>query len=73
MDDKTHTYTCPSTFGLLTRSNLDWRIYGYDADPLTRLNVPDTTSAPETHFGLFTDFQAAAKAGTHRSHCSKAY
>ena len=64
MDDKTHTYTCPSIFGLLTKNNLDWRIYGYDADPLTRLNFPDTTSAPDAHFGLFTDFQAAAKAGT---------
>ena len=64
MDDKTKIYTSPSIFGLLTRNNLDWRIYGYDADPLTRLDFPDTTNAPETHFGLFTDFQAAAAAGT---------
>ena len=64
MDDKTHTYTCPSIFGLLTKNQLDWRIYGYNADPLTRLDFPDTTSAPDTHFGVFTDFQAAAKAGS---------
>ena len=64
MDDKTKTYTAPSIFGLLTKNSLDWRIYGYDAEPLTRLDFPDTTNAPETHFGLFTDFQAAAAAGT---------
>ena len=64
MDDKTKKFTAPSIFGLLTKNNLDWRIYGYDAEPLTRLTFPDTTSAPETHFGLFTDFQAAAAAGT---------
>jgi phospholipase C len=64
MDDKTKTYTAPSIFGLLTNKKLDWRIYGYSAEPLTRLNFPDTTNAPETHFGLFTDFQAAAAAGT---------
>jgi phospholipase C len=64
MDDKTTTYTAPSIFGLLTDNDLDWRIYGYDAEPLTRMTFPDTTNAPETHFGLFTDFQSAAAAGT---------
>jgi phospholipase C len=64
MDDKTKTFTAPSIFGALTKKNLDWRIYGYDAEPLTRMTFPDTTNAPETHFGLFTDFQAAAAAGT---------
>jgi phospholipase C len=64
MDDKTTTYTAPSLFGLLTKNKLDWRIYGYDAEPLTRMTFPDTTNAPEEHFGLFTDFQAAAAAGT---------
>ncbi len=64
MDDKTKTYTAPSIFGMLTNKKLDWRIYGYNAEPLTRLNFPDTTNAPQTHFGLFTDFQAAAAAGT---------
>ena len=28
------------------------------------MTFPDTTNAPEAHFGLFTDFQAAAAAGT---------
>ena len=64
MDDKTKTFTAPSIFGLLTQNKLDWRIYGYDAEPLTRMTFPDTTDAPETHFGLFADFQAAAAAGS---------
>jgi phospholipase C len=64
MDDATTTYTAPSIFGLLTNNKLDWRVYGYDAEPLTRMTFSDITNAPETHFGLFTDFQAAAAAGT---------
>jgi hypothetical protein len=64
MDDKTRTYTCPSIFGLLTNHQLNWAIYGYNAEPLTRLNFPDTTNAPDSHFGQFADFQKAAAAGT---------
>jgi phospholipase C len=64
MDDKTKTYTVPSIFGLLTKNNLSWAIYGYDEDPLSRHNFPDTASAPDSNFGLFKDFQAAAAAGT---------
>lgn len=64
MDDSTRTYTAPSIFGLLSRNKLSWAIYGYSSSPLTRLNFPDTTNAPASHFGLFKDFQAAAAAGT---------
>lgn len=64
MDDKTKSYTCPSIFGLLSQHNQSWMIYGYDQQPLTRLNFPDTTQASDDHFGLFTDFQTAAKNGT---------
>lgn len=64
MDDKTKTFTSPSIFGLLSQNNLGWAIYGYDADPLTRHDFVDIANAPESHFGQFTDFQAAAKAGT---------
>ncbi|HUE24807.1 MAG TPA: alkaline phosphatase family protein [Bryobacteraceae bacterium] len=64
MDDKTTSYTCPSIFGLLTKNNISWSIYGYDQDPLTRQDFSDTTNADDSHFGLFTDFQAAAAAGT---------
>jgi phospholipase C len=64
MDDKTTSYTCPTIFGLLSQNNLDWAVYGYDAPPLTRNTFTDITSAADTHFGLFTDFQAAAANGT---------
>ncbi|MBB5471006.1 phospholipase C [Paraburkholderia sp. Clong3] len=64
MDDVTKTFTCPSIFGRLTDAGQSWAIYGYDTPPLTRHNFPDVTNAPESHFGLFTDFQAASKGGT---------
>jgi phospholipase C len=63
MDDKAKTFTCPSIFGRLADQGLDWRIYGYDAAPLTRHNFPDTTNAAQAHFGRFTDFQNAAATG----------
>jgi phospholipase C len=64
MDDKTTSFTAPSIFGLLSAHQLDWAIYGYDAEPLTRTTFSDTTNAAESHFGQFKDFQAAAAAGT---------
>jgi len=64
MDDKTHTFTSPSIFGLLDSHQLGWSIYGYDAEPLTKSNFPDISSAPASHFGLFGDFTSAAAAGT---------
>lgn len=64
MDDKTKKFTAPSIFGLLSKHGLDWKIYGYDQDPLTRQDFPDVTNAPDSHFGLFTDFQADAKNGS---------
>ncbi len=63
MDDSTSKYTSQSIFGLLSAHGLNWSIYGYDNDPLTRLDFPDTTDAAESHFGQFDDFKAAA-AGT---------
>jgi phospholipase C len=64
MDDTTKTYTCPSIFGSLTKAGVSWIVYGYDAEPLTKADFPDTSSAPASNFGLFKDFQAAAAAGT---------
>jgi len=64
LDDKTKTYTVPSIFGLLGQNKVSWAIYGYDTEPLTRHNFPDTTSADDSHFGLFKDFKAAAASGT---------
>lgn len=63
MDDKTHSYTCPSIFGLLSKHNVGWKIYGYDSLPLTKGNFPDTKSASADHFGVFSDFRADAKNG----------
>jgi phospholipase C len=63
MNDGTASYTVQSIFGLMTAHNQSWKIYGYDAEPLTRKNFPDTTSAPDTSFGKFADFSADAAAG----------
>jgi phospholipase C len=63
MNDATGSFTVQSIFGLLTKHNLSWKIYGDNAEPLTRGNFPDTISAPESCFGKFGDFQADAKAG----------
>ncbi|HEY1917306.1 MAG TPA: alkaline phosphatase family protein [Streptosporangiaceae bacterium] len=63
MNDGTASYTVQSIFGLMTAHNVPWKIYGYNAEPLTRKNFPDTTSAPDTCFGKFADFTADAAAG----------
>jgi phospholipase C len=64
MDDKTTTFTAPSIFSSLTAANVTWAVYGYDATPLTKGTFTDITNAPASNFGLFTDFQSAAAAGT---------
>ncbi len=64
MDDKTHTFTAPSIFGLLGQHNIPWAIYGYDTQPLTKDTFTDITGADPSHFGVFTDFTAAAANGT---------
>jgi phospholipase C len=64
MNDSTKSFTCPSIFSLLSQSNVSWTVYGYDDPPLTRQDFTDIVNAEESHFGLFTDFQAAAAAGT---------
>lgn len=64
MDDKTRTFTSPSIFGLLGQHGLSWGIFGYDAEPLTRSTFTDIASAAGRTIGMFTDFQAAATAGT---------
>jgi phospholipase C len=63
MNDATSSFTVQSIFGLMTAHNVSWKIYGYDAEPLTRSNFPDTMDAPEANFGKFPDFQADAAAG----------
>jgi phospholipase C len=63
MNDSTSSYTVQSIFGLMTAHAVSWKIYGYNAEPLTRGNYPDTMQAPDTCFGKFADFQADAAAG----------
>jgi phospholipase C len=64
LDNKVKIFTCPSIFGRLTAKNIDWAIYGYSSDPLTRHDFTDMQEADESHFGHFRDFQARAAAGT---------
>jgi phospholipase C len=63
MDDKTRTFTSPTIFGLLDAAGLGWAVYGYTAEPLTKTTFTQISTADASHFGKFTDFQAAA-AGT---------
>jgi phospholipase C len=63
LDNHVKVFTCPSIFGRLSLKNLDWAIYGYNRDPLTRLDFTDTKTADESHFGHFRDFQHRAAAG----------
>ncbi|QUQ65606.1 alkaline phosphatase family protein [Kutzneria sp. CA-103260] len=63
LDDKTKKFTVPSVFGLLGKHKLSWRIYGYTRAPLTKLDFPDTATAPKANTGLFTDFQADCASG----------
>ncbi len=64
MSDSTKSFTSPTIFGQLSAKNIDWAIYGYASPPLTQQTYSDVKASPETHFGLFTDFKAAAAAGT---------
>jgi phospholipase C len=64
LDDRPKVYTCPTIYGRLSDMGLDWAIYGYNSDPLTRHNFPDTTVADESHFGHFRDFEQRAADGT---------
>ena len=64
LDNHVKVFTCPSIFGRLTDKKIDWAIYGYNRDPLTRLDFTDTQHADETHFGHFRDFQTRCDAGT---------
>jgi len=63
MDDKTKTFTSPSICASLGKAGVAWKVYGYDAEPLTRHTFPDLSAAPAANFGLFKDFQQDAAAG----------
>jgi phospholipase C len=69
MDDKTRTFTSPSIFSLLGKNNVSWGIYGYDAEPLTKSTFTDIESATGGTIGQFSDFKAAAAAGSLPAFC----
>jgi phospholipase C len=64
LDNNVKVFTCPSVFGKLSGKHKNWAIFGYNRDPLTRLDFPDTQHAPNEHFGHFRDFQKRARAGS---------
>ncbi|HEU5265691.1 MAG TPA: alkaline phosphatase family protein [Jatrophihabitans sp.] len=64
MDDATKKFTVGSIFGALGAKGVAWKIYGYDATPLTKADFPDTSAAPAANFGRFADFQSDAANGT---------
>jgi len=64
MDDDTKTFTSPSIFTLLGSHGVSWMVYGYDSPPLTRQTFTDITNQDDSHFGLFSDFTAAAANGS---------
>jgi phospholipase C len=64
LDNHVKVFTCPSNFGRLSDKNIDWAVYGYNRDPLTRLDFTDTQHADESHFGHFRDFQTRCGNGT---------
>lgn len=64
MDDKTKTFTAPTIYASLTKQNISWMIYGYNADPLTRQTFTDLTNLADSYFGEFTAFQTAAANGS---------
>ena len=64
LDNAVKIFTCPSIFGRLEAAKLDWAIYGYNSDPLTRHDFTDVQQASESHFGHYRDFQDRAAKGT---------
>ncbi|WP_375331746.1 alkaline phosphatase family protein [Candidatus Tisiphia endosymbiont of Temnostethus pusillus] len=65
LDNTKFILNAPTIFGLLSKNNISWSIYGYDSDyPLARSMYPDTKSASPDHFGVFEDFQQAVNNGT---------
>src|ERR1700677_1604860 len=53
------TTASQSIFTALGNKGVSWSVYGYNAAPLTRAAVADISSAAESHFGEFADFQKA--------------
>jgi phospholipase C len=72
-NQKGQVFNCPSIYGRLSdkagaggtiEGMKAWMIFGYTSPPLTKTDFPDTQFADPSHYGLFSDFQALAAAGT---------
>jgi len=57
-------FTTTSIFGLMGKNNVDWSIFGYNREPMTRMDFPDTRAAADSHYGHFRDFEERAADGT---------
>jgi phospholipase C len=64
LKDAATQYTAQTIFASLTAAGVAWKVFGYNAAPLTRSAFTDLQAAPDANFGLFADFQTAAAAGT---------
>ena len=64
LDDKTKTFTAPTIYAALSQHDISWKIYGYNAEPLTRHTFTDITNLADSYFGQFADFQSDAANGT---------
>jgi len=50
-------FTTQSIFGLMDKHDVDWSVFGYNREPMTRNDFPDTLHADDSHYGHFRDFQ----------------
>jgi phospholipase C len=64
VDDNTKKFSAPSIFAALGAAGQTWAIYGYNQRPLSADTFTDVATASGGAIGLFTDFRAAAAAGT---------
>jgi phospholipase C len=53
VDDSIKSFTVPSIFGRLSDAGKTWAIYGYDQDPYTIHDFPDTQKADDSQFGQY--------------------
>src|SRR5262249_1527394 len=50
-------FTTQSIFGLMDKHDVDWSVFGYNREPMTRNDFPDTLHADDRHYGHFRDSQ----------------
>jgi phospholipase C len=64
LDNSVKIFTCASIYGRMEAAGLDWGIYGYNADPMSRHDFTDIQQADDSHYGHYRDFQERADKGT---------